>query len=83
MSDELKKEPAETWWSGLKDHQAEEFLKEKMKDFDPAKMDFSEQFFDHLHDKIMTEIEKREIQPKTKKTPWYRLPIQFIGKSTP
>jgi hypothetical protein len=43
---------------------AERFAEDHLKSSDPGKMDFSEDFFNQLHDKIMSQVEQTEILPK-------------------
>lgn len=67
MKKELEPHPIQ-----LDEVQAEKLVKDRMKTMDPAKVDFSEDFMNQLHDKIMAKVEQTEIQPKlaTEKLPF-------------
>jgi hypothetical protein len=56
----------------LDEVQAEKLVKDQMKQTDPGKVDFSEDFLNQLHDKIMAQVEQTEIQaePLRQKVPW-------------
>ena len=68
---------------------AENLVKEPMKATDPGKMDFTEDFFNRLHDKIMAQVELSEIRPKVPENPrslprlWRFWASKAATKSTP
>jgi hypothetical protein len=50
----------------LREVKLERNLKAKLKSVDPAKQDFSEEFFDRLHNKVMAAVEHTEIRAENR-----------------
>lgn len=68
-----KPRDAESWrtenvWTEFADLKAEKNLKLRLKSVDPGAQDFSQDFFNNLHDKVMAQVEQSEVLPKEELT---------------